>query len=229
MLHLFYGWKLASLDISDAYLTVEQQETCYVKISGWIKQLLGLQQNALWQLQKVLPGQRNGAQRWFQDFTHHLQRLGFKCCVAMPSVLKHATKQIAINVHVDDELIASENEADLMWVIAELKKIYKLQVEGPVPRGMLGAGEELNYLKKTYVFLEGGVCIKSGSRYIDKLLRLYDGGSKKEKQVPEHCLLGHPDTSPELDPGGQATFRSGLGIAMYLSQDRLDIQYCVKS
>ena len=32
MLHLFYGWKLESLDISDAYSTVEQQEVCYVKI-----------------------------------------------------------------------------------------------------------------------------------------------------------------------------------------------------
>ena len=146
----------------------------------------------------------------------------------MPSVLKHATQQIAINVHVDDELIASEKEADLMWVVSELQKIYKLQIEGSVPQGPLGAGEELSYLKKTYIFLDG-VCIKSNPKYIGDLLKLYNLGNRKEKQVPEHCLLGHPDTSPELDPHGQALFRSGLGIAMFLSQDRLDIQYCVKS
>ena len=59
----FYGWKLANLDISDTYLTVAQQEICHVKISGWIEQLLGLPSNALWQLRRFLPGQRNGAQR----------------------------------------------------------------------------------------------------------------------------------------------------------------------
>ena len=222
MLRLFYGWKLGSLDISDAYLKVEQQEVCYVKISGWIEKLLGLPQNVLWQLRKILPGQRNGAQRWFQDFAWHLRRLGFKCCGAMPSVLKHTTKRVAINVHVDDDLIGSESEADLLWVVAELKKIYKLQMEGPVLQGPVGAGEELSYLKKTYIFLEDGICIKSNPKYIEHLLKLYNLGNRKDKQVPEHCLLGHPDTSPELDVHGQSLFRSGLGIAMYLSQDRLD-------
>lgn len=48
---------------------------------------------------------------------------------------RHATsaetfhKKITINVHVDDELIASENQDDLLWVVSELKKIHKLQVE----------------------------------------------------------------------------------------------------
>ena len=38
--HLCFGWKLASLDISDAYLTFEQKEICYVEISQWMKQQL---------------------------------------------------------------------------------------------------------------------------------------------------------------------------------------------
>ena len=213
MLHLFYGWKLASLDISDAYLTVEQ-EVCYVKISGWIKQLLGLSQDMLWQLRRVLPGQRNGAQRWFQNFPNHLQRLGFKCCVAMPSVLKHGTKRVVINVHVDDELIASESESDLLWVVEELKEIYKLQIEGPVPKGPLGAGEEISCLKKTYNFLEDGICIKSNPKYIENLLKIYNLGNRKEKQVPEHCLLGHPDTSPELDVHGQSLLAGDCNVSI---------------
>ena len=92
--HLFFGWKVAALDISDAYLTVVQKEICYVKISQWMKELLKLPENSLWQLKRVLPGQRNGAQRWFQDFAHHLQELGFDSCAAMPSVLRHRTKEV---------------------------------------------------------------------------------------------------------------------------------------
>ena len=86
--HLCFGWKLASLDISDAYLTVEHKEICYVEISQWMKEQLKLPEEAIWELRKVLPGQRNGAQRWFQDFTKNLNKLGFHSCAAMPSVFE---------------------------------------------------------------------------------------------------------------------------------------------
>ena len=210
--HLFFGWKIASIDVSDAYLTVKQQEICYVKISSWIKNLLRLPESSMWQLCKVLPGQRNGAQRWFQDFTAVLKSLGFSQCVAMPSLLRHRTRRVVLNVRVDDELIAAEQASDIEWLVQELRKIYKLQIEGPVPLGPLGAGEELNYLKKVYVFAEEGVYVKANQKHVESLLRLYELEGRKAKQVPEHCLLGHPDTSPELDSKRQAVFRSGLGM-----------------
>ena len=214
---LFFGWKVAALDISDAYLTVVQKETCYVKISQWMKELLKLPENSLWQLKRVLPGQRNGAQRWFQDFSHHLQELGFDSCTAMPSVLRHRTKKLAINIHVDDELVVGETVEDIEWVIGALKKIYKLQVEGPMPKESLGNGEELNYLKKTYVFQEDGVYVRPNSKFTETLVKLYGLQDRKDKQVPEHSLLGSPDTSAELDKKRQADFRTGLGTAMYMS------------
>ena len=52
---------------------------------------------------------------------------------------------------------------------------------------------------------------------------------RKEKQVPDHSLLCQVDTSEDLDEPRQAKFRSGLGIAMYLARDRVDIQFCVKT
>ena len=182
----------------------------------------------MWQLCKVLPGQRNGAQRWFQDFTAVLS-LGFSQCVAMPSVSRHRTRRVVLNVHVDDELIAAEQASDIEWLVQELQEIYNVQVEGPVPREPLGSGEELNYLKKVHVFAEDGVYIKSNPKHVESLLRLHESDGRKEKQVPEHCLLGQPNTSPELDSKRQVVFWSGLGIAMYMSHDRCDIQYCVKT
>ena len=208
--HLFFGWKVAALDISDAYLTVVQKEICYVKISQWMKELLKLPENSLWQLKRVLPGQRNGAQRWFQDFSHRLQDLGFDSCTAMPSVLRHRTKKLAINIHVDDELVVSETVEDIEWVIGALKKIYKLQVEGPMLKEFLGNGEELNCLKKTYVFQEDGVYVRPNSKFTETLVKLYGLQDRKDKQAPEHSLLGSPDTSAELDKKRQADFRTGL-------------------
>ena len=176
-----------------------------------MKELLKLPEDSLWQLKRVLPGQRNGAQRWFQDFLHHLQALGFTSCTAMPSVLRHQTKKLAINIHVDDELVVGETVEDIERVIDALKKIYKLQVEGPMPKEPLGNGEELNYLKKTYVFQEDGIYVRPNSKFTETLIKLYGLQDRKEKQVPEHCLLGHPGTSPELDKKRQADFRTGLG------------------
>ena len=227
--HLFFGWKVASLDISDAYLTVTQKEVCYVKISDWMKELLQLPESSLWQLKRVLPGQRNGAQRWFHDFSRHLQALGFVSCIAMPSVLKHQSRKLAINIHVDDELVVGEKLEDIDWVIEELKKIYRLQVEGPIPKEPLGSGGELSYLKKVYVFQQDGIYVRPNSKFTDTLIKLYGLQDRKEKQVPEHGLLGRPDTSPELSNERQASFRTGLGTAMYMSHERLDIQHCVKT
>ena len=200
-----------------------------MKISQWMKELLKLPEDSLWQLKRVLPGQRNGAQRWFQDFSHHLQALGFTSCNAMPSVLKHQTKKLAININVDDELVVGETVEDIEWMIDALKTTYKLQVEGPMPKEPLGNGEELNYLKKTYAFQEDGIYARPNSKFTETLIKLYGLQDRKEKQVPEHSLLGHPDTSPELDKKRQADFRTGLGTAMYMSHERLDIQHCVKT
>lgn len=40
--------------------------------------------------------------------------MGFRQCIAVPSVLRHETKQIVINVHVDDELVASKTGEEAM-------------------------------------------------------------------------------------------------------------------
>lgn len=49
-----------------------------------------------WEVKRVPPGQRNGAQRWFEDFTKNLQKISFCSCMAMPSVLRHHTRKIVI-------------------------------------------------------------------------------------------------------------------------------------
>lgn len=70
---------------------------------------------------------------------------------------------------------------------------------------------------------------KPNSKYIESLLTLYDVQDRKCKQVPEHTTCGQVDATEDLNPERQACFRRGLGIAMYLAQDRVDIQFCVKT
>lgn len=67
----------------------------------------------IWQLKKVLPGQRNGAQRWFTAFTDFLKGIGFEHYDLTPAVLRHCEKKILISVRADDELVAAESKAEI--------------------------------------------------------------------------------------------------------------------
>ena len=231
LFHLCFHWKLMSLDISDAYLTVAQVEPCYVELRPWIKSLLNLPDDTLWRLKKVLPGQRNGAKRWFSSFSSVLLSIGFEACEVMPSIFKHKTRDIIMNVHVDDELVAMKDPADGEWLLTELRKKYKLQVEGPVPIGRFGKGEELNYLKKTYIFSQEGILVRPNGKYVSALLDLYNLEGRKAKATPDHALLNQVDLSESLadiSEERKQRFRSGFGTLMYLAQDRTDCQYAIK-
>ena len=63
-----------------------------------------------------------------------LAALGFLQCTAMPSVMRHKSRKVVINIHVDDELVAAESLEEAHWFIGELKKKFKVQVEGPFPQ-----------------------------------------------------------------------------------------------
>ena len=108
VLRLILGWELTSLDIKDAFLRVSQKVLMYAEISPWIKRLLGLDEDAVWKVQKCLPGQRAAAEQWFSRLCAILQRLGFEVFKGIPSVLRHKVRPVVVSVHVDDELIAGK-------------------------------------------------------------------------------------------------------------------------
>ena len=130
-------------------------------------------------------------------------------------------------MHVDDICVASdESEGD--WIEKELGSRYELSVSGPVPEGECGNGETLMYLKKTLLFTPEGVVTICHEKYVEQLSKLYNMENRKNKSVPEHSKLGDVDLSVELGPEEIALFRSALGVALYLSQERYDIQFCTK-
>lgn len=221
--HLLFHWKLYALDIRDAFLTVDQQEQMYVKPKSSMAA-----SGIFWRLRKVLPGQQNGALRWFDSFSSFLAGIGFNACASVPLLMRHATRPLIINIHVDDELVGAGTDEDAKWLLRQLALKYKLEAEGPCPAGKIGRGEQLSYLKKVYIFTSARIVIKPSDKYYENLAKLYPLGARKPKRVPEHEKLNKVDYSEELDADRQACFRSGLGTAMYLSLDRVDIQYCVK-
>ena len=141
-------------------------------------------------------------------------------------MLRHKVRPVAVSVHVDDELIAGR-KGQSKWLVSELKKVFKLTIEGPFPSER-GSREQLHYLKRTYEFVDEGILVSVSKKHYEKLRSLYDLGNRKEKMTPEHQLLGGRDETKELVPEEAKKFRSALGTLLYVAQDRWDLQHSVK-
>ena len=63
------GWKLATVDVKDAYLMCPQPKHIKVTLDKKVAEALNIPRD--WILGKVLPGQREGAAEWFQHFERH--------------------------------------------------------------------------------------------------------------------------------------------------------------
>ena len=85
---------LASLDVKDAFLTVDQQEPTLVHTTD----AAGNPQS--FSLGKVLPGQRDGSLLWYRDITSYLKsQLNMEEHPAYPCLLKSPDGSCAINSH----------------------------------------------------------------------------------------------------------------------------------
>ena len=109
-------------------------------------------------------------------------------------------------------------------------KILKLKAEGP--HGVDRPGV-VYYLKRQLSFDSTGVEIAISSKYIPKLVALLGLENKRSRGVPTHATLeaysaAEIKESDRLDGEEGSKFRSGLGICLYIAQERVDVQFAVR-
>ena len=86
----------ATLDITDAFLTVDQEEDTVVK--PWIGG-----EWRYYKLSKLLPGQRNGTLGWHESFMEHLRKhLDIEVFKPCPSLFRLKNEDAGSLIHVDD-------------------------------------------------------------------------------------------------------------------------------
>ena len=230
--HVILKWRLCFLDIKDAFLLVDQLRLVLVEQPTWWKADEGTAsdgQRRFWTLAKCLPGQRDAAARWFDFLSDHLRHLGFHSHMILPSLFRHESKQIGAVCHVDDLIVAGELE-DLQWLLNKMKGKFVLSESGILPRGGQPADEAVRCLKKRHFFTKEGLVIMPHERYVPGLLELYNLTNRAGKATPESTqvdLEGGPED--RLQGGDQHRFRSALGTLLYISQDRIDMQHCVRN
>ena len=211
---------MMSLDVSDAFLTVKQETptvvTC-VDATGR-KQEFGLG--------RVLPGQRDGALLWYRDITGLLKgKLDMEEMSACPCLLRAPNCQALILLHVDDLLVVGDYSFTELQLLPVLKEKYKLSMEL-----MKDPGDEVTFLKRNHVLMsKTEMVIYPHEKHFHKLFDLLKiKRSWKPKNVPSHTMINEIDSSAELGPQQASTFRSAVGVLLYMASDLAECQFTIR-
>ena len=211
---------MMSLDVSDAFLTVKQETptvvTC-VDATGR-KQEFGLG--------RVLPGQRDGALLWYRDITGLLKgKLDMEEMSACPCLLRAPNCQALILLHVDDLLVVGDYSFIELQLLPVLKEKYKLSMEL-----MKDPGDEVTFLKRNHVLMsKTEMVIYPHEKHFHKLFDLLKiKRSWKPKNVPSHTMINEIDSSAEHGPQQASTFRSAVGVLLYMASDLVECQFTIR-
>ena len=111
-----------------------------------------------------------------------------------------------------------------------MKKRFVLSESGILPRADQSPEETVRCLKKRHFFTKNGLVVMPHERYVPGLLELYNLTNRAGKATPESTQVDlEGDPADKLETGEQHRFRSALGTLLYISQDRVDIQHCVRN
>ena len=214
------GQVMAALDIGDAFLTVDQQQptivTCELA-SGEMQEF---------SLGKVLPGQRDGSLLWYKSLTKFLSdHLQMEPLQLYPCLLKSPDNRCLMLLHVDDILVACDEDFLDNKLLATLNSKYKVSAE--VVRCL---GDSLTFLKRRMVLASNEkILIFPHPKHFDRLFEIV-GVKKtwKAKNTPAHSQILECFESPDLPSSDASSYRSAVGILLYLSPDLVECQFVIR-
>jgi len=161
-----------------------------------------------------------------------VNQLDFISFEGMVTAYKHKVKCVCvyITIHVDDLLVVGSCD-DCNWFKEQISKCFTVKSDGPYS---IDDKWECQYLKRTLICTESGIVIEPNKKYIPKHLEPLKMANRRGKSLPHHAQLEAYSTdrvleAEKLGVGESKVFRGGLGICLYLSQDRPDVQESVKT
>ena len=211
---------MAALDIGDAFLTVDQVQPAVVSCE------LASGETEEYALGKVLPGQRDGSLLWYKSLTNFLsEHLQMQPLALYPCLLKSPDSKCLMLLHVDDILVVCGKEYLEDSLLQALNSKYKVNAEV-----MQFLGDSVTFLKRRLVLEDfDKMIIYPHPKHFTRLFDLV--GVKrtwKPKNVPAHSQISECFETPELGTDRASTFRSAVGILLYLSCDMVECQWTIR-
>ena len=216
------GWQAYLADCTCAFFHAPEEEEVYVEPpEEWKAEFPDC--DYVWQLTRQLYGRRI-APRAFSDFAAGIlvQKVGMKRCIEVPHLYFHEGTSVCLEVHVDD-FYAVGPGGSAGGILDEVGKHMTLTREGPY-----GIGSSFCHLKRVRTVTVEGMTIAPSPNHIKKLLKvtgLNDDSKGRDTPITKPVVGGEDDDplSAEL----WKDFRAAVGLLLYMSTDRPDIQYTV--
>ena len=179
---------------------------------------------------RVIPGQRDGAKRWFEHFQRFLksevgmtasaEEVGMTASAEAPNVLR--CDECILLIHVDDAILLAETKWTDDVLLPALQKRYTVTLQ---------RGSTFSFLKRVHEVTDDAIYINGSSMQVEQMVHVFRQhfGSLHVSKTPFLKELNEEDKTANLDFHAAATFRSLLGSALYQSMDRADLQFTVKT
>ena len=210
---------LGTADISDAYLQVPQKQPRVVRLGDTSFVIL-----------KCLPGQRDGALLWYQHFVSVLEsKMKLEVCKELPCLLKCGGGIILL--HVDDLLFHGSESWVTEELIPHLESTFKISYTF-APRQDGGSFE---FLKRLHVIAPNyeSIVIHPEAKHVTTMVERFSAANGKPAKLAKTPVLNVSaqlaGNSKDLSEWMSSEYRSLVGIAMYMAQERYDIQFATKT
>ena len=119
-------------------------------------------------------------------------------------------------MHVDDLLVVGKRDYVLGKFLPELKASYDISVQC-----VEKPGDELTFLKRQYTLHDDGrLTIQTHEKHITQLCSLLGLNVRNQnKKSPAHADIEKEDDTADLSSSPATTFRTCVGVLMYLAND----------
>ena len=202
---------LGCLDIKDAFLQVDQAEPILVRIQG-----------EPYVIQKNLPGQRMGARAWYDHLRKYLtETFGYGWCSEQPCLASNGSSTLLI--HVDDILYVG-NKSD--WETFLKGMTLKFSVSHSQ---LEGVGTSSKIHRRIITEIDGGLMLTPGTS-VSKVVWAFEKafGSARVQKIPCDGSIQLEDNSEKLKPADASSYRSIIGLCLYVARERPDLMYTIK-
>ncbi|KAJ0975586.1 hypothetical protein J5N97_017551 [Dioscorea zingiberensis] len=213
-LALSKGWSVRQLDINNAFLNGELQETVFMEQpKGFVNSAFPLH---VCKLHKALYGLKQAPRAWFNKLKNFLLSTGFRACHSDTSLFVHhsPTTTIYLLVYVDDIIITGSDPSFISRFIGVLNNTFSLKDLGP-----------LHYFLGVEVLKHESGLFLSQSKYIRDILSRCNMADVKPLPTPAAsnsrlCKSGTPADDARL-------YRQVVGSLQYATLTRPEIAYAV--
>ena len=211
---------MVGIDIKDAFLTVVEETPTIVHCQ------LADGSRTSYGLGRVMPGQRDGSLMWHKDITKLLrEELEMSAHVPYPCILKNKDSSCFVLIHVDDILVVGKGDFVMNKLLKCLQSKYEVSTQV-----MQAPGDEITFLKRRMVLQhDSRLTVQMHHKHVDQMCSLLGLNKKLQgKKSPDHADMDQIDVTGEVSPEMAKTFRTCIGILLYLAPDLPRCQHVVR-